>query len=84
MSNHIFTSPGLFWISETIFLQLDTLSFARCELVCKDWRWNFVNNALWRKRVMRIISIPNSYQESISKKCQKEFDDVEEAHSFYR
>ena len=33
---------------------------------------------------MRIISIPNSYQESISKKCQKEFDDVEEAHSFYR
>ena len=84
MSNHIFVSPGLFWITETIFLQLDALSFAKCELVCKDWRWNFIHNELWRKRVNRIIALPNSYKEFIAKKCRKELEDLEESHTFYR
>ena len=71
--DQIFLSPGLYWISEYIFLDLieDNETFAKLELVCKTWHNYFILNELWRKRLELKIAKKNSYKAVILKKHKK-------------
>ena len=83
---HILSAPGLFWISEYIFLDLieDDKDFSNLELVGKTWLNYFVINELWKKRLHRKIAKNGSYQAIILQKHEKQFDDLADAHKYYR
>ncbi len=79
----ILESPGLRFLLSDILLRLDGVSMAHAELVSKQWRNLFLQERLWRARLLGTTAPTGSYQRHLVMDRSPEFQAALSTHSSF-